>query len=131
MRAYYENVIKSRANLVLAICDKKSDAHIGNIALENIDTLNQSAELAIIIGDKIHWGKGVGTDAAKLLLGHGFRELNLHRIYCGTSEDNAGMQKLAASLGFTEEGRARDGIFKDGSFRDVVYYSILRNERQK
>ncbi len=128
MRDYYERVIKSRENLVLAICDKKTDAHIGNIALENIDTLNQSAELAILIGDKSAWGKGFGTDAVRLLISHGFKELNLHRIYCGTSEDNKGMQKLALSLGFTEEGRARDGIFKRGSFKNVIYYSLIRDE---
>lgn len=128
MRDYYENVIKSRTNLILAICNKETDKHIGNIALENIDALNKSAEFAIIIGDKAQWGKGVGTEAGKLLVGHGFRELNLHRIYCGTSEDNKGMQKLAEALGFKEEGRARDGIFKGGLFKNVIYYSLLSNE---
>lgn len=127
MRDYYENVIQSRANLVLAICDKLSDSHIGNIALENINTTDRSAELAILIGDKKYWGKGIGTEAAGLIIGHGFKELNLHRIYCGTSEDNTGMQKLASSLGFVEEGKARDGIFKGGKFKDVIYYSLLSN----
>lgn len=128
MRSYYDEVIKDRKNLVLAICDKASDAHIGNIALLNIDTLNQSAELAILIGDKAQWGKGVGSDAAKLLVNQGFKELNLHRIYCGTAEDNKGMQKLALALGFKEEGRARDGVYKGGSFKNVLYYSLLSDE---
>ncbi len=128
MRDYYENVIKSRTNLILAICNKETDKHIGNIALENIDALNQSAEFAIVIGDKSQWGQGVGREAAKLILKHGFAELNLHRIYCGTQDDNTGMQKLAIALGFKEEGRARDGMFKGGSFKDVIYYSLLRDE---
>ncbi len=128
MRDYFENVIKSRQNLVLAICDKKSDAHIGNIALENIDSLNQSAEFAIIIGDKQMWGKGFGTEAATLIVKHGFEELNLHRIYLGTQDDNAGMQKLAATLGFKEEGRTRESIFKGGKFKDLIYYGLLRHE---
>ena len=34
MRDYYENVIKSHGNLILAICDKEADTHVGNIALE-------------------------------------------------------------------------------------------------
>lgn len=128
MHAYYERVIKSRTNLVLAICDKETDAHIGNIALENIDTLNQSAEFAILIGDKNFWGKGVGKEAARLLIRHGFEELNLHRIYCGTSEDNIGMQKLAATLGFKKEGRARDAMFKGGAFKDLTSYGLLEHE---
>jgi ribosomal-protein-alanine N-acetyltransferase len=128
MHDYYERVIKLRENLVLAICDKKTDAHIGNIALENIDTLNQNAEFAILIGDKTHWGKGVGTAAAQLILKHGFGELNLHRIYCGTQEDSVGMRKLAASLGFKEEGVSRKAIFKGSSFKDVIHFGLLRDE---
>ncbi len=131
MRDYYERVIKSHENLVLAICDATTDVHIGNIALQGIDALNQSAEFAILIGNKTQWGKGIGKDAATLVLGHAFKSLNLHRIYCGTSEDNIGMQKLALSLGFKEEGRARDGMFKSGSFKDVIYYSLLRDEYTK
>jgi len=130
MRDYYENVIKSRSNLVLAICDKETDAHIGNIALENIDPIDRSAEVAILIGEKSHWGKGVGTEAMRLVIRHGFEELDLHRIYLGTSEDNEAMQKLALALGFKQEGLERDAIFKGGAFRNALCYGLLRNEFQ-
>ena len=130
MHEYYERVIKSHNNLVLAICDKKTNAHIGNIALESIDAINRSAELAILIGDKSHWGKGIGQEAAGLLIKHGFRELNLHRIYCGTLEDNVGMQKIAKALGFKEEGCSRESLYKYGAFRDSINYSLLQNEFQ-
>ncbi|MDO8482065.1 MAG: GNAT family protein [bacterium] len=126
MHDYYENVIKSRANLVLAICDKETDKHIGNIALENIDSLNQSAEFAIVIGDKSQWGRGVGKEAAKLILRHGFEELNLHRIYCGTSVANTPMQKLALSLGMKEEGRRAEAMYKNGAYADIVEYGLVR-----
>ena len=128
MRDYYERAIKSRDNLILAICDKKTDAHIGNIALESIDRDNRSAEFAIIIGDKAHWGKGVGKEAAALVVGHGFKELNLHRIYCGTLAGNIGMQKVALALGFKEEGRSRDAMYKDGTYHDSISYGILEDE---
>ncbi|HEY4514269.1 MAG TPA: GNAT family protein [Candidatus Paceibacterota bacterium] len=128
MRSYYESIIKSGSNLVLAICDKKTDKHIGNIALENIDTLNQSAEFAVLIGDKTHWGKGVGAEAGKLIIQHGFEELNLHRIQCGTQDDNIAMQKLAARLGFKKEGRMRESVWKSGKFKDHIYYGLLRHE---
>ena len=129
-KEYYESTIKSRNNLVLAICDKETDMHVGNIALENIDTLNRSAELAIIIGDKEYWGKGVGKEAARLLVTHGFKELNLHRIYCGTLEDNIGMQKVAEALGFTEEGRSRESLYKDGVFCNSINLGLLHDEFQ-
>src|SRR3989338_1112127 len=128
MRDYYETTIKSRANLILAICDKETDAHIGNIALENIDTLNKSAEFAIVIGDKSYWGRGAGKEAGRLILEHGFEELNLHRIYCGTQDGNTGMQKLAVSLGMKEEGRRREAMYKNGAYTDIVEFGLLRKD---
>ena len=128
MTDYFNRVIRSRENLILAICDKKSDSHIGNISLQNIDTLNRTAEFAIIVGDKAHWGKGAGKEAARLIIRHGFEQLNLHRIYCGTSEENIAMQKMAVSLGFKEEGRSRQELFKNGSFKDIIRYGMLTGE---
>lgn len=131
MDAYYNDVIQSKHNLILAICDITSKKHIGNIALENIDALNQSAEFAIVIGDTSFWGKGIGGEATRLIIRHGFEELNLHRIYCGTAEDNLGLQKLAISVGFKEEGRLRDDFFKGGTFKDIIRYGLLREEFKK
>ena len=128
MRSYFETTIKSHEHLVLAICDKKSDQHIGNVSLQHIDQLNQSAEFAIVIGEKSFWGKGVGSEAMSLILDHGFMQLNLHRIYLGTAENNIGMQKLALAQGFTEEGRGRHELYKNGSFKDILRYGLLRDE---
>lgn len=128
MKEYYERVIRSRANLVLAIIDRGTGRHVGNVALQDIDSLNQNAELAVIIGDKDFWSRGVGYDACSLIMRHGFTQLNLHRMYCGTFKDNLGMQKLALKLGFKPEGEFREQVFKNGNFRDVVRYGILRHE---
>lgn len=128
MRAYYEGVIKSRENLILAICDKETEEHLGNIALENIHSVNQSAEFAVVIGEKKAWGKGIGTEAARLIVAHGFNDLNLHRIWMGTLADNIGMQRIALALGFQEEGRSREEEYKDGRFNDVIRYGLLRHE---
>lgn len=128
MREYYEDVIKSHDNLVLAIVAKDSDLHIGNVSLQSIDLLNQSAEFAILIGNKEYWGKGVGKEAAGLIIGHGFSELNLNRIFLGTTEDNIGMQKLALALYFKEEGRSRQAVFKGGKWKDILHYGLLRSE---
>ena len=114
--------------LILAIVDKTNDNHIGNVSLQEIDFINRNAEFAIIIGDQDYWGKGFAREAATLLIGHGFRELNLHRIYCGTSIENIGMQKLAGKIGMKQEGRRRQAILSAGSWVDIIEYGILRDE---
>lgn len=129
--SYYESVIKSHDNLVLAIIDIKTEKHIGNISLLNIDTINRSAEFAIIIGDIGFWGKGVGKEAGKLIMDHGFFALGMNRIYCGTSADNTGMQKLADFLQFKKEGVQKEAIFKDGKFRDIFIYGVTQKKYKK
>jgi len=128
MEEYYNNVIKSKNNLILAIIDKKNDRHIGNISLQEIDQINRSAEFAIIIGDKSCWGRGDGREAAGLIISHGFKSLNLNRIYCGTAEDNIGMQKLAESIGFKKEGVAKQALFKDGRYKDVINFGLTKDD---
>ncbi|MCK9361079.1 GNAT family N-acetyltransferase [Patescibacteria group bacterium] len=128
MREYFENVIKPRHDLVLAICDKVTDAHIGNVALQSIDKTSRHAEYAIIIGNKDFWGKGIAKEASKLIIKHGFGELNLHRIYCGTSSANIGMQKVAESLGFVKEGVSREVLWKEGKYNDAIQYGLLAHE---
>ncbi len=123
----YLNSIKGTKNaLFLGIFSISDDVHLGNISLQNIDWINRSAEFAIIIGEKDSWNKGTGAEAGRLIIQHGLRELNLHRIYCGTSAENQGMQKLALKLGMSEEGRRRDAMFKNGQYVDIIEFGLVK-----
>ncbi len=115
------------SNLHLSVYLKSKDTHIGNISLQSIDYINRSAELAIIIGEKAVWGKGYSTSACELIIRHGFERMNLNRIYCGTSELNIGMQKLALRVGMTFEGRRIKALFHRNKYVDMLEYGILNN----
>jgi [ribosomal protein S5]-alanine N-acetyltransferase len=115
-------------DLVLAIVLKAGDAHIGNIALQRINWIHRTAQFAILLGDRAQWGQGYGTEAARLIVRHGFTALNLNRIECGTYENNVGMRKLAAALAMKEEGARRQAVWKDGRYLDVLQFGVLRHE---
>jgi ribosomal-protein-alanine N-acetyltransferase len=127
-REYIEYSHHTKDDLILAIILLKGDQHIGNIALQHIHPVYRSADLSLVIGDPSHWGKGYGIEAARLLCSHAFRTMNLHRVSCGTFENNHGMNRLAIALGMKEEGRRRDAAFKDGKYIDVLEYGIIRDE---
>lgn len=122
---YIQSVQNNPACRVFAICENESDKHIGNISLQAISLKNKNAEFAILMGEKSFWGRGFSKEAAELLLAYGFNELKLHRIYCGTSEANVAMQRLALSLGMEFEGRRKEAIYKNGEFFDVLEYGIV------
>ncbi len=126
--AYIESVEKSKQDIVFAIRWKKNNLHIGNASVQKIDRVNRSAELAIIIGDKKYWSKGVGNEVYGLLLDYGFNTLNLNRISSGQTVTNKGMIKVCIRQGMKREGVLRQVLYKEGKYADAVIYSILRNE---
>lgn len=124
--SYVKSVQNNSACRVFAICEIKEGRHVGNIALQSISAKNRSAEFAILMGEKSFWGMGFSREAAVLLFEYGFGELHLHRIYCGTSEANIAMQRLALSLDMEFEGRRKEAMYKDGEFYDVFEYGKLK-----
>ena len=123
---YVQSIQGSQKNIVLAIVDRDSNQHIGNVSLQAIDWQNQNAELAILIGESDFFKKGIGYEASKLMLNHAFNTLNLHRVYCGTSSGNIAMQKIALKLGMQKEGIRKEVIFKNGHYFDIIEYGILK-----
>lgn len=117
-------------DLVLAVTMREAGVHIGNVALQEVDRLHRTAEFAIVMGDKDHWGKGLAFEAASALLQHGFHAMNLHRVAAGTLAENAAMRRLAGRLGMQEEGTRRQALFKNGSYHDVVEFGLLASEFQ-
>lgn len=54
---------------------------IGNCGLFEINEVNRTCELGILIGDRGYWGKGYGRDAVRLLLDYAFRLRNFRRVW--------------------------------------------------
>ena len=124
---YINFVTNSSVHKVFAICDNKTNIHMGNISLQQISIKNHSAEFAILFGEHQFMGKGLSKEASVLLLNYGFKTLKLHRIYCGTSKYNLPMQKLALSLGMELEGIQKDAMYKNEEFIDMYQYAIIKN----
>jgi RimJ/RimL family protein N-acetyltransferase len=53
------------------------------------------------------WGQGIATEAAKAVLDHGFRELELDPIVAVAHPDNLASRRVLEKLGFRHEGPAR------------------------
>lgn len=127
---WYENYMLTRRNTIrCAIVEKNNREKIlGLISLVSIDYMNQSAELHIMIGDKNNHGKGIGTYAVKEMIHHAFNNMNLHRLELTVLEDNEKAKHLYEKCGFILEGRKRKSKYKNGKFKDMLMYSILKNE---
>lgn len=124
-KRYVESVDRAETIAAFAIITKKDKRHIGNISLGNISWDNYSGEISILIGEKDAWGRGIATEAYKLIIDYGFNTLGLHRIYSGMTVRNIAMIKVAEKSGMSKEGVSKDAFFKDGIYVDIVRYAII------
>lgn len=102
--------------------------HIGNCAFNEIDRTHSHGEVGIFIGDKKSWNQGYGTEAMRLLVKHGFNDLNLHRIYLMVYETNPRAMRSYEKAGFVKDGCLRDDVYKNGRYINAYVMSILRPE---
>lgn len=114
--------------LSMAIHIRESDRLIGTCAFSQFDGDNGSTLFHITIGEKDTWGQGYGTEATALMVEHAFVRLGLHRVALSVFEFNPRAIKAYAKVGFIEEGRAREAIFRDGRFWDEIHMSVLAGE---
>jgi diamine N-acetyltransferase len=102
--------------------------HVGGTGFHTVDWPNRTAEMGIVIGSRQHWRQGYGTDATRTLVGWGFRELNLNRVWLRVFEDNAGAIRCYEKTGFRVEGRLRQDRFREGRYLDTLVMGVLRDE---
>lgn len=74
------------------------------------------------------WGRGYGTEMVRLLLGLGFEELGLHRLWGARSPLNTASARTMEAAGMTEEGVIRRHIQKGGVWRDSVVHAMVDDE---
>jgi RimJ/RimL family protein N-acetyltransferase len=124
----FEEWQKSEQGLTFAVRRLADDSLIALASLEDILWSHGVAWLGIGIGDREQWGKGYGLEAMELLLGYGFRELNLHRIQLTVFQYNERAIALYEKLGFQREGVYREFMQRDGKRYDMYLYGLLRRE---
>jgi RimJ/RimL family protein N-acetyltransferase len=75
------------------------------------------------------WASAVNPACKLLLLGHAFDDCGFGRVKIQTDLDNTRSQAAIARLGASREGVLRRHMKRaDGTFRDTVVFSVLRDE---
>ena len=70
-------------------------------------------------------GRGIATDALKLLTRWAFDQLGLQRLQLKADPDNAASQRVAEKAGYQREGLLRSSFVVRGRRSDSVLYSRL------
>lgn len=117
---------RSKNDILRCIIADKTDLEkgLGTVVLSDIDFRNGSAQIHIKLGLDCR-KKGYGTDALKTIVEYAFYQLRLHCIYAYVLEYNHASQKLFQKCGFQKEGILRARAYKNGSYFDMIAYSVI------
>ncbi len=115
---------------MFTIEEKSSEKPVGWATLRTRSYTRRmtDADVGLALGEKRAWNEGYGTETVRLLLREVFEQLNLHRAGWWTFGENIASLKLAAEMGFKEEGRLRDATFFDNRSTTVVVLGLLKDE---
>ncbi|KAJ3674585.1 hypothetical protein LUZ60_005201 [Juncus effusus] len=83
------------------------------------------AELGYVLASE-HWGKGIATEAVKLVLRTIFEDLKgLERVEALVDIENVGSQRVLQKAGFVKDGVLRRYLIHKGRVRDMVLFSFI------
>jgi RimJ/RimL family protein N-acetyltransferase len=113
--------------LDLAVIDRASGRCVGEVVLNDWSEGNQSCGFRIWLGPDGQ-GRGLGTEATRLIVGYGFGHLGLHRISLEVYSFNPRARRAYESAGFRAEGVLRDALRYNDQWIDATVMSILAHE---
>lgn len=107
-----------------AICDDNETSFLGLAVAPKIDREARTAELGYIVAPAAR-GRGVASEALRLLTAWGFSELGALRLELLIGVDNDASKRIAVRCGYIREGVLRSVHFKQGLRQDTEIWSRL------
>jgi N-acetyltransferase len=108
---------------------KRPGRIVGTSSLGDVDLVNERMHLGWTAYTPDVWGTSVNPECKLLMLWHAFDHCGFNRVKIQTDGINQRSQAAIAKLGATREGVLRRHIKRaDGSWRDTVVFSVIREE---
>lgn len=124
---WFDNLTRTLDERYYTIEKTKDRVFLGVIRTDQIDLKNRSIRVGcdIIPSER---GKGYGTMAFHMILKYFFIYNSYHRLWLCVLDNNEIAKKLYKNVGFKEEGRLREAIWREGKWHDYIVMSILEEE---
>jgi [ribosomal protein S5]-alanine N-acetyltransferase len=106
------------------VCEGELCGVIGLVPQQDIYRFN--AEIGYWLGEP-YWGKGIATEAVRLMTDYGFRQLGFARIHTGVMAHNLASMSVLEKNDYQLEGIFRKAILKNGVFVDEYRYGRVED----
>ncbi|WP_344444275.1 GNAT family protein [Kitasatospora nipponensis] len=130
MLAWYGTRHEQDDRLDLAVVDAATGDCVGEVVLNRWDRGNRSCSfrIGLIAAGR---DRGLGTEALRLIAGHGFEQLGLHRISLSVYGHNDRGLRCYRKVGFVLEGTRREALRYGDRWVDDLDMAILDHEWER
>ncbi|MFI0987644.1 GNAT family N-acetyltransferase [Streptomyces exfoliatus] len=127
LRKWYGSRGDQDDRLDLAVVERATGRVVGEAVLSLWDEPNESCSFRIgLVPDVV--GRGLGTEATRLIVGYGFGSLGLYRISLEVYAFNPRAHRAYEKAGFRAEGVLRGALLWEGERVDATVMSVLAPE---
>ena len=120
------NGFTMRAELQLAL--EYDGEFVGALSFHTLNLEEAKAEIGYWVTAGVR-GKGIATQATKLLTEYGFETIGFHRIEALVVESNKASLKVLSNAGYQQEGVLRDKSFQDdGTRENMIMFAAIRTD---
>lgn len=125
----YIDGLRSDRSKYVFIIEIEDQIPVGLCSIKDIDWINGTGNVDIVIYAKNCWRKGYGCDAIKVLTCFGLDDINLYTLYAGIPEDNENAVKCFRKAGYLEEGKLYNRLQVNGSRKNLISLSISKDTK--
>lgn len=123
--SWFKNKVEKGLVHQFIICQNTDDKPLGSVYLQNFEEDSRQAEEGIFIGETNLQRKGIGSQAAQLMIKYAFEELKLHKLKARVLAYNTASLKMHEKAGYIQEACFKDELFLDGKYEDLVFFGII------
>lgn len=102
--------------------------HVGNIRLSDVNWAHRRASIAILIGERSVWGRGVGARAVALASWYGLSLIGLHKLTAGMYSENLGSIKAFENAGYHKEAELQDHFFLEDRPQNGILMACFKDD---
>jgi RimJ/RimL family protein N-acetyltransferase len=119
------NLEQDQSKVLFAIRSQTEQQMLGYIKISNISSIFRSAEIGIVIGNKLDRNQGYGSQALCLAMHFCWNDLNLRRLSLFVCGDNPAAIRAYSKAGFAVEGAMKEAAFVNGRYVDITIMGCL------
>lgn len=128
LERWYASRAEQHDRLDLAIVERSTGECVGEAVLNDLDARNHGCSFRIALFGQRFFGRGLGTEATRMILAHAFGVVGLHRIELEVYSFNPQARHVYEKIGFVHEGTKRDALYWHGEWVDAHTMAVLAPE---